>query len=76
MSTAEDIVRDFWRLMATNDFASVKEVLAEGFITEPLASGTVKNCPRDAAGAHRRAWAWRRWAIGYREERWRIQAER
>ena len=34
MSTAEDIVREFWRLMATNEFASVKQVLAETFVVE------------------------------------------
>ena len=34
MNTAEDTVREFWRLMATNDFASVKQVLAEGFVVE------------------------------------------
>lgn len=34
MSTAEDIVREFWRLMATNDFASVKQVLADTFVLE------------------------------------------
>jgi ketosteroid isomerase-like protein len=30
----ESIVREFWRLMATNDFHSVKAVLAEGFVVE------------------------------------------
>ena len=34
MNTAENIVREFWRLMATNDFASVKQVLAESFVLE------------------------------------------
>lgn len=34
MNTAENIVREFWRLMATNDFASVKQVLAENFVLE------------------------------------------
>jgi ketosteroid isomerase-like protein len=34
VSTAEDTVRQFWRLMATNDFASVKKVLAETFALE------------------------------------------
>jgi ribosomal protein RSM22 (predicted rRNA methylase) len=32
--SSESIVRDFWRLMATNDFHSVKAVLAEGFVVE------------------------------------------
>jgi ketosteroid isomerase-like protein len=31
---SESIVREFWRLMATNDFHSVKAVLAEGFVVE------------------------------------------
>ena len=34
MNTAENTVREFWRLMATNDFASVKQVLAETFVLE------------------------------------------
>ncbi len=34
MNTAENIVREFWLLMATNDFASVKQVLAEKFVLE------------------------------------------
>jgi ketosteroid isomerase-like protein len=34
VSTAEEIVREFWRLMATNDFASVKQVLADSFVLE------------------------------------------
>lgn len=29
-----DVVREFWRLMATNDFASVAAVLAPGFVLE------------------------------------------
>lgn len=31
---AEAVVREFWRLMATNDFASVGRVLAENFVLE------------------------------------------
>lgn len=31
---AESVVRKFWALMATNDFASVKAVLAETFVLE------------------------------------------
>jgi ketosteroid isomerase-like protein len=31
---AESVVREFWRLMATNDFASVKAVLSPHFILE------------------------------------------
>lgn len=34
MHTAEDIVRQFWRLMATNSFTSVKQVLAETFVLD------------------------------------------
>ncbi|HET7202527.1 MAG TPA: nuclear transport factor 2 family protein [Steroidobacteraceae bacterium] len=33
-SSAESVVREFWRLMATNDFHSVKAVLAPEFIME------------------------------------------
>ena len=32
--SAESVVREFWRLMATNDFASVKAVLAPSFVLE------------------------------------------
>ena len=31
---AEATVREFWRLMATNDFASVKQVLSPDFVLE------------------------------------------
>lgn len=34
MTNEEEIVREFWRLMATNDFASVKAVLASDFVLE------------------------------------------
>jgi ketosteroid isomerase-like protein len=34
VNTAENTVREFWRLMATNDFASIKHVLAETFVLE------------------------------------------
>jgi ketosteroid isomerase-like protein len=34
LNTAENTVREFWRLMATNDFASVKQVLDNGFVLE------------------------------------------
>ena len=33
-ANAESVVREFWRLMATNDFASVKAVLSPQFILE------------------------------------------
>lgn len=32
--TAEDVVREYWRLMATNNFASVAAVLAHDFVLE------------------------------------------
>ena len=32
--SAEDVVREYWRLMATNDFASVAAVLAHDFVLE------------------------------------------
>lgn len=38
-ATPEDTVRSFWRLMATNDFASVGQVLADGFVLEWPQSG-------------------------------------
>jgi hypothetical protein len=31
---AEAVVREFWRLMATNDFHAVKAVLGEGLVVE------------------------------------------
>ena len=34
MQTANDIVLEFWRLMASNDFHAVKQVLAESFVLE------------------------------------------
>jgi ketosteroid isomerase-like protein len=33
-AASESIVREFWRLMATNDFHSVKAVLAQEFVAE------------------------------------------
>jgi ketosteroid isomerase-like protein len=32
--SAENVVREYWRLMATNDFASVAAVLAPGFMLD------------------------------------------
>ncbi|MFN9970437.1 MAG: nuclear transport factor 2 family protein, partial [Phycisphaerae bacterium] len=32
--SAESVVREFWRLMATNEFRSVGQVLAPGFVME------------------------------------------
>ena len=34
METPENVVREFWRLMATNDFASVKSILADDLVVE------------------------------------------
>jgi hypothetical protein len=34
VSTAEDTVREFWRLMATNEFWLVRQVLASEFVLE------------------------------------------
>ncbi len=39
--TAADVVREFWRLMATNNFHSVKSVLADTFVLEWPQSGEV-----------------------------------
>jgi ketosteroid isomerase-like protein len=33
-TTPESVVREFWRLMATNDFASVKAVLSPGLVVD------------------------------------------
>lgn len=33
-TTPEAVVREFWRLMASNDFDSVKRVLSPGFVLE------------------------------------------
>ncbi len=33
-TTPEAIVREFWRLMASNDFDSVKQVLSQDFVLE------------------------------------------
>ena len=49
MNTAESIVREFWRLMATNDFASVKQVLAESFVLEWPQSNELLRGPENFA---------------------------
>jgi hypothetical protein len=36
---AEATVREFWRLMGTNDFGAVERVLASGFVLEWPQSG-------------------------------------
>jgi ketosteroid isomerase-like protein len=33
-TSSESVVREFWRLMATNDFHSVRAVLAQEFVVE------------------------------------------
>jgi ketosteroid isomerase-like protein len=38
-TTTETIVREFWRLMATNDFAAVTVVLSDDFVLEWPQSG-------------------------------------
>jgi ketosteroid isomerase-like protein len=38
-TSAESVVREFWRVMSTNDFQSVKAVLAEEFVVEWPQSG-------------------------------------
>jgi len=34
MSTAVEVVREFWRLMTSNDFASVQAVLASSYVLD------------------------------------------
>ena len=34
LSTAPEVVREFWRLMSTNNFASVGALLAESYVLE------------------------------------------
>lgn len=44
-----DIVREFWRLMATNDFASVGAVLADDFVLEwPQSNERIRGAARFA----------------------------
>lgn len=38
-SSAEDVVREFWRIMGTNDFFSVNAVLSDDFVLEWPQSG-------------------------------------
>ena len=46
-SNAEEIVREFWRLMATNDFHSVEAVLAPEFVLEwPQSKERVRGAER------------------------------
>lgn len=49
MSTPPEIVREFWRLMASNDFASVGAVLADGFVLEwPQSNERIRGAARFA----------------------------
>ena len=46
---AVGVVREFWRLMATNDFNSVAAVLAPGFVLEwPLSGERIRGAERFA----------------------------
>jgi len=49
MTTAADVVREFWRLMATNDFASVGGILAPSFVLEwPQSRERIRSAERFA----------------------------
>ena len=46
-TTAAGVVREFWRLMALNDFARVAEVLAPGYVLEwPQTNERIRGAPR------------------------------
>ena len=48
-STPAEVVREFWRLMATNDFNSVAAVLAPAFVLEwPLSKERIRGSERFA----------------------------
>ena len=48
-STAVEVVREFWRLMATNDFSSVAQVLALEFVLEwPQSKERIRGAARFA----------------------------
>ena len=48
-AAAVDVVHEFWRLMATNDFLSVSEVLAEEFVLEwPQSKERIRGAERFA----------------------------
>ena len=45
--TAADVVRQFWRLMESNDFASVAQVLAPGFVLDwPQSNERIRGAER------------------------------
>jgi len=47
--TAEEVVREFWRLMATNDFDSVGAVLSDDFVLEwPQSKERIRGAERFA----------------------------
>ena len=49
-SNAVEVVREFWRLMATNDFASVGSVLAANYVLEwPQSNERIRGAERFAA---------------------------
>lgn len=49
MKTAGEVVREFWRLMATNDFHSVVAVLAPDFVLEwPQSNERIRGAERFA----------------------------
>jgi len=46
---AADVVREFWRLMATNDFHAVGAVLADGFVLDwPQSNERIRGAERFA----------------------------
>ena len=48
-ATAVEIAREFWRLMATNDFHAVTDVLAEDFVVEwPQSNERIRGSERFA----------------------------
>lgn len=50
MATAVEVVREFWRLMASNDFHSVAAVLAPDFVLEwPQSNERIRGAARFAA---------------------------
>jgi ketosteroid isomerase-like protein len=60
---AEGVVREFWRLMATNDFGSVAAVLAEDLVVEWPQSGERFRGPRAFAQVNSEYPTAGRWAF-------------
>ena len=49
MSAAVEVVREFWRLMASNDFSSVQSVLASSFVLDwPQTNERIRGAERFA----------------------------